>query len=91
MHVLAAVAEFERSLIVERTKAGLAAARARGVKLGKPSKRLAPNHEEVVKKWFDDGAEHLRELATRLGGVSLATAFKLAQAERNKRVRKEAA
>jgi putative DNA-invertase from lambdoid prophage Rac len=34
--VLAAVAEFERGLIVERTKAGLAAARARGVRLGRP-------------------------------------------------------
>ena len=36
MHVLMAVAEFERSLIRERTKAGLAAARARGATLGRP-------------------------------------------------------
>jgi DNA invertase Pin-like site-specific DNA recombinase len=36
MHVLMAVAEFERSLIRERTRAGLASARARGVKLGRP-------------------------------------------------------
>lgn len=36
MHVLMAVAEFERSLIRERTKAGLAAARARGARLGRP-------------------------------------------------------
>lgn len=36
MHVLMAVAEFERSLIRERTKAGLAAAVARGSKLGRP-------------------------------------------------------
>jgi DNA invertase Pin-like site-specific DNA recombinase len=91
MHVLAAVAEFERSLIVERTKAGLAAARARGVKLGKPSKRLVPDHESVVRKWMDEGGAHLRDLATKLGGVSMSTAFALAQAERNKRARKEAA
>lgn len=36
MHVLMAVAEFERSLIRERTKAGLVAAKARGAKIGRP-------------------------------------------------------
>jgi len=36
MHVLAAVAEFERSVIVERINAGLAAAHARGAKFGRP-------------------------------------------------------
>jgi putative DNA-invertase from lambdoid prophage Rac len=36
MHVLAAVAEFERSVIRERINAGLAAARERGVKFGRP-------------------------------------------------------
>jgi DNA invertase Pin-like site-specific DNA recombinase len=89
MHVLAAVAEFERSLIVERTKAGLAAARARGVKLGKPSKRLPENHLEITKQWLNEGCIQLRELATRLGGVSVSTAFRLAQEERNRRMKKE--
>lgn len=89
MHVLAAVAEFERSLIIERTKAGLAAARARGVKLGKPSKRMIPNSDQIVKAWLDEGGHQLRELATRLGGVSVSTAFRLAQNERNNRMKKE--
>ncbi|MBI1651394.1 recombinase family protein [Hyphomicrobium sulfonivorans] len=40
-HVLGALAEFERSLIVERTTAGLAAARAQGKVLGQPSKLSA--------------------------------------------------
>lgn len=35
-HMIAALAEFERSLISERTRAGIAAARARGVKIGRP-------------------------------------------------------
>ncbi len=35
-HIFAALSEFERSLIQERTKAGLAAARARGRKGGRP-------------------------------------------------------
>ena len=38
VNILAAVAQFERELIVERIKAGVNAAKARGVKLGRPSK-----------------------------------------------------
>lgn len=34
-HLMGALAEFERALIAERTKAGLAAARRRGVRLGR--------------------------------------------------------
>lgn len=37
-HMLGALAEFERSLISERTKAGMAAARARGARIGRPTK-----------------------------------------------------
>ncbi len=37
VHVFAALAEFERDLIRERTQAGLAAARARGRRGGRPS------------------------------------------------------
>jgi putative DNA-invertase from lambdoid prophage Rac len=36
--MLAAFAEMERDLIVERTQAGLARARTQGVRLGRPSK-----------------------------------------------------
>jgi DNA invertase Pin-like site-specific DNA recombinase len=46
--VLMAVAEFERSLIRERTKAGLAAARARGVKFGRPE-RVTRSRKEILR------------------------------------------
>lgn len=37
-HIIAAFAEFERGLIVERTKLGLAHAQSKGVQLGRPAK-----------------------------------------------------
>jgi DNA invertase Pin-like site-specific DNA recombinase len=37
LNILAAVAQFERELITERVNAGIAAARARGVTLGRPA------------------------------------------------------
>lgn len=36
LHILAAMAQFERSLIIERTKSGMEAAKARGVRFGRP-------------------------------------------------------
>ena len=47
-NVLMAVAEFERALIRERVNSGLAAAKARGVRLGRPA-TLAARTDEVIK------------------------------------------
>ena len=38
MQMLGSFAEFERSMVRERTRVGLAAARDRGVKVGRPAK-----------------------------------------------------
>lgn len=38
-HIMGALAEFERDLISERTKAGMAAAKARGVHVGRPKRK----------------------------------------------------
>ena len=79
MNVLASVAQFERDLIRERTIAGLAAARARGKKLGHPSTKLLPNHAEILAQWKAEGGRHLRDLACRLGGVSVSFAHTLSK------------
>lgn len=81
MQILAVMAEFERSLIVERTMAGLAAARARGKVLGRPSpKMVGVNREAVVKKWLTENeGESYAKLGEMLGGVSAATAWRVAR------------
>jgi DNA invertase Pin-like site-specific DNA recombinase len=47
-HVFAALAEFERDLIKERTKAGLAAARARGRRGGRKPKTTPKTRQEMT-------------------------------------------
>jgi DNA invertase Pin-like site-specific DNA recombinase len=63
MHVLAAVAEFERSVIVERINAGLAAARDRGAILGRP--RTLDRHVKAVAKLSRKGLSG-RKIAAEL-------------------------
>jgi len=46
IHMLGAFAEFERSMIRERTLLGLARARAEGKTLGRPRKKSLPKKEE---------------------------------------------
>lgn len=48
--VLAAVADFERDLIVERTLAGQARARAQGKKFGRPAKTTEKQRAEIVQR-----------------------------------------
>ncbi|MYN45941.1 recombinase family protein [Pseudoduganella sp. FT93W] len=49
--MLAAVAEMERDLLVERTQAGLARAKNEGKTLGRPSKTTAAQRAEIVAKY----------------------------------------
>jgi len=53
LNILAAVAEFERELITERVNAGLAAAKQRGVRLGRPSKKA--KYIAKVKELLEEG------------------------------------
>ncbi|API74112.1 recombinase family protein [Ralstonia pseudosolanacearum] len=51
-HMVGAFAEFERELIRERTRAGMAAAVQRGVKLGRHYALSPEDEEEALRLWF---------------------------------------
>jgi DNA invertase Pin-like site-specific DNA recombinase len=87
IHILAAVAEHEREMISERTKAALAAAKARGVKLGNPrphealakaraalqQKPIEPDVLAFMSDWRADGLT-LRGIAEKLNTLRLSSA-----------------
>ena len=64
--IFAALAEFERSLIIERTKAGLEAARARGKKGGGPRKMDITTIKMAMLAMSDKNAV-AKEVAKKLG------------------------
>jgi len=71
-HMLAALAEFERALIVERTQAGLKAAKNRGTKLGrKPS--LSEDQRKHARELLDRGESPLA--VAKLLNVCRATLY----------------
>lgn len=90
LHLFAALAEKERALISQRTKAALAAAKARGVRLGNPRladarrpanearKALADDHAArvlpVIREIEAAGAKTLRAIADALNARGIATA-----------------
>ena len=65
MGVIAAVAEFERDLLIERTQAGLARAKSEGKTLGRPQS-LSPLQGEALKKRLASG-ESIASLARAFG------------------------
>jgi DNA invertase Pin-like site-specific DNA recombinase len=67
LHILAALAEFERSRIAERVRCGLQRARAQGVRLGRPNRAIPVDQIAAVR------GLPVRQAAARLG-VSRSTA-----------------
>lgn len=66
LQVLGAVAQLERSIILQRTAAGLDAARARGVKFGR-SRVLSTEAERELVESYIPYSVTMRELARRYG------------------------
>jgi DNA invertase Pin-like site-specific DNA recombinase len=73
-HIFCALAEFERDLLVDRTQAGLAAARARGKVAGRKPK-LSADQVAVAQRLHRDGKHTVSEIAKVLG-VSRATIYR---------------
>ena len=80
MHIMGALAEFERSLIVERTQAGLQAAKRRGRKLGRPNKLTAAQitHARALLDAGEDGRTVARSFGVARSTLYAALADKLA-------------
>jgi DNA invertase Pin-like site-specific DNA recombinase len=75
LQFLAMLAEFERNLISERTKAGLDAARARGRKGGRGRISLTIGRPVLALKLYDDKTTKIEEICKTLH-ISRATLFR---------------
>jgi DNA invertase Pin-like site-specific DNA recombinase len=73
-HVFGAIAQFERALIRERTAAGLAEARRRGRKGGRPS-AFKEGDVTAARALMKEGKLPVRDVAKRMG-VSVATLYR---------------
>ena len=65
-HIFAALAEFERDMIRERTKAGLEAAKKRGARIGRP-RALTTEQVQMAQTLMADPSLSARQVAEQLG------------------------
>ena len=79
--IIAAVAEMERELLIERTNSGLAASRARGRKGGR-KREFSPAAVRKAQERYDKGELSVAEIA-RLAGVSRQTLYRYLKIDRN--------
>jgi DNA invertase Pin-like site-specific DNA recombinase len=79
-HVLAAMAQFERDIISERTKEGLASARSRG-RLGGRRSKLTEKDKAMARKLYDQGELEISEIC-RMYSISRPTLYKAIKEEK---------
>ncbi len=72
-HIFAALAEFERNIIIDRTKAGLAAARARGKLGGRPKKLSKDQRQNIIDLY--QGKQHSIRQICDMHGISKTTLY----------------
>ena len=66
--IIGAMAEFERSLIVERVRAGMRNAKAKGKRVGRPPRTyLDQRAREAIAQAYREGEGSLRRLAAQYG------------------------
>ena len=76
-----ALAEFEREINRERTRAGLEAARSRGRK-GGPKHKLTPKQVEIVRQLYKVKSHSLEEICDSFG-ISRVTLWRYVKAAEN--------
>ena len=74
LQILSFTSESERNSIKIRQRQGIAAAKARGVRFGRPEKPIPKNFGDLVKKW-EKGQMPLENI-TKLCGISPATFYR---------------
>jgi DNA invertase Pin-like site-specific DNA recombinase len=77
-HIFGALAEFERELIRERTRAGLAAARARGRQGGRPRKIGSERQIKMAQSLYNEGTHSINDIC-RMLGISRATLYRVVE------------
>jgi DNA invertase Pin-like site-specific DNA recombinase len=82
-HLLAAIAEFEADLISERTRDGLAAARARG-RTGGRKRSLTARQAAVIRDMYESRKHTVNEIAETFG-VSHMTVYRYLRADKASR------
>lgn len=82
-HIFAALAEFERGLIQERTRAGLASARARGRKGGRP-RALTMKQIATARRLLEDPTQTVTEVAA-MYDVSRSTIYRALRGKETRR------
>jgi DNA invertase Pin-like site-specific DNA recombinase len=75
LHIFAALAEFERGIIIERTREGMKAARARGVRSG-PKPKLSRQQIDEARKLLAKQKPPSREYVADLFKVSRTTLYR---------------
>ena len=73
LQLLSCVAENERETIRSRQREGIEAAKAKGVKFGRPALPMPDNYEEICKEWRSGGITTAQ--AAELCGVSRSTFY----------------
>lgn len=74
-HIFSALAEFERSLIVERTRAGLEAARARG-RLGGRPRKITPMQRTAIYQMYATG-DHTGQQIADIFGIARSSVYRV--------------
>lgn len=85
-HIFGALAEFERNLIRERTRAGLAAARARGRRGGRP-RALDEKKTQLLYQLYDERKRTVKEICEVLD-ISKSTLYAYLQRRKTRKTKR---